>query len=85
MGKSGSNLLVDKSGFMYQRTHAGSGLKTSNKMNWICYDQKEFKCLGSATTEGLYIVKKIPAHNHAPTQKQSRLNLEQNIPVFFFN
>ena len=85
MGKFGSDLLVDKSGFMYHKIHEVSGPKTSDKINWICYDRKEFKCLGRATTEGLYIVKKIPKHNHASTQKQSREKLEQNIPVFFFN
>ena len=69
-----SELLVDKSGFMYHKTRP-----VGDKMKWICYDKKHFQCLGRATTEGNYIIKKVVNHNHAPTHKQFREKLEQNI------
>ena len=75
---------MDKSGFMYYKTRQVIGRQVGDKMNWICFDRKRFKCLGKATTEGLYIVKKVANHNHASTQKHSRQKLEQNIPVFFY-
>ena len=77
-GKFGE-LLVDKSGFMYHKTT----LHVGDKIHWICYDRKQFKCFGRTTTEGNYIIKKVVNHNHASTQKQIREKLEQNMKVFF--
>ena len=70
MSKFGNALLVDKAGYMYYKTH---GSKITDKIYWICCDRKKFKCFGRATTEGFYIVNKASKHNHATTQKKTRI------------
>ena len=67
MSKFGRNNLVDKAGYIYHNTHGTK--KDTDKVYWICRDRRKFKCIGRATTKGLYIINKASKHNHASTQR----------------
>ena len=71
MSKCGNALLVDKAGYMYHKVK-NQRSKITDRINWICYDGKKFKCFGMAMTEGVHIINKASKHNHKPKPEQSK-------------